>query len=376
MKRIFFLLSLGAVCFEIQAITDLFTRLMKQESIAVERNKQQDASKILIQTAKNDPNMFTRFLKELLTHPCLLLVDEGVNSALAEQLLPGVTMYEDGEDLSLRTEHFIKAQQGYCVILNALSSENNALQQVIQEQKLCYLPVRDLFATLNDAESSNIDMHKIFKLMKRKIHVVCTAAIIPIKVEERRDQYVRALSRVVEFGYHPYIVESCVTGPTYLDDWSKHVLYTQTNDTSLNNKGVNEFTSMLHAFNTWNFNDDDIVVKLTGRYFFQTDEFIRFLEDADDIDCAAKFVTVAAGLPTEVDAVLTGCFAMRFGLFKQMLNFFDYDELEREMLCVEHVVGPYLNKLTENGVTVARRDMLHVEANMFYSHGSSEISYW
>lgn len=376
-----FLCSLVSFCAD-GWVKQLFEHIANQETILYHADQYQQAASSLVQAAESDPNFVTRLFKELMSYPTLLVSNKQEDPSVTGQLFPGASVHEvsQGQEQNLvqAAVHFIYRQQGYCVLLTNLGSQTSLITDFLEHEKIsriCVLPVDEILAACNHETTHNIDVEKIYRLMKRKIHVVCTAAIIPIKADERKMQYIRSLSAINQFGYRPYIIESCVQGRTFLDDWAKQVLYTQTNDSRLQNKGVNEFTSMLHAFNYWEFNDDDIIVKLTGRYVLRSDAFIRFLEDADDVDCAAKFVTVSMG-DNSIDAVLTGCFAMRFNLFKEMLESFDYEKFEREMICVEHAVGPHLNAITEAGVKVVRREKLDVEANMFYSHGSSEISYW
>lgn len=367
-----------SVAAEHHSIAELFQALTQKLPISQVLSLEQARSAYNKQQV--DVHVLSRFLKELATYPCMLLTRSRYDQALVKILFPFAEIVEVSsaetsvEVLIGRVKSFAQMHGGYVVVLTNLDAIGLQIQHVLNRHvsQICHLSVDGLLSTI----SHRVDMTKLGRLMKRKIHILCTAAILPIKYEERKQQYTRALTRVNEFCYKPYIVESCVAGPTFLNDLSSEVLYSLSNNTHLKNKGVNEFVSMIKAFEYWNFNDDDIIVKLTGRYFFQGDAFLRFLEDSLDVDCAAKFVTVPAGPTKGVDAVLTGCFAMRCDLFKRMLTFFDYGWLEREMMCVEHVVGPYLNMLASKGIKVSRQNKLHVEANMFYTQGSDEISYW
>ncbi len=366
---------------ETQWVQDLFRQIIKRKTVLCEKSRFKKKAISLVRSAESDPNMVTRLFKEFTSYPCLLISNKDIDRSVVGQLFPSAIVCAVSSNMGQEFEQkamddFVSAQKEYCVVLTNVGSDALSLPKASQKEGfagVCVLPVDDILAASSGFTPHVMNVEKIFRLMKRRIHVIGTAAIIPTLYEQRKKQYTRAINRIVEFGYHPYIVESCVRGPTFLDGLSKNTLYSKTNNASLKNKGVNEFKSLLYAFNEWPFDDDDIIVKLTGRYFFQMDTLIRFLEDADDVDCAAKFLTVPI---TGVDAVLTGCFAMRFGLFKEMLEFFDYDELESGMVCVEHVVGPYLNNLSKKGYNVMRRQKLDVEANMFYTHGSNEISYW
>lgn len=328
--------------------------------------------------AQTDLNLLSRFLKELAKHPCVLLSPPIANFAVAKELFPQAVSCEAGADSwqnyswEKLAQNFIDAHPGYCVVLTNLGPMSLMLQHKIWQKNphVCLLAVDDLISAINDDRFS-IDIPKLLRLMKRRIHIVCTAALIPMKYERRKNQYIRSFNRLIEFGYHPYIVEPCEQGPTFLEDYSKHLFYSRSNDLSLKNKGINESVSILKAFNAWDFDEHDIIIKLTGRYFFLSDAFIRLLEDNEELMGAAKFEPFY-----NIDAALTGCFALRFDLFKEMLASFDYEKMEKESICIEHEVGPYMNTLAARGFNIARVEVLRVEANMFYTLGSEAISYW
>lgn len=243
------------------------------------------------------------------------------------------------------------------------SCPNEAIEDLLSEEILAI----DIF------DDSLYQEDPVFRFKKQKVHVVCSAALIPHMYEQRKRQYIRSLKRISQLGYQPYVVESCVAGPTFFDEYSSRVFYSRSNDSSLKNKGVNESVSMLKAFEAWNdIDDNDMILKLTGRYYLQSDKILRFLENNPQVDALAKFEKM------ERVSVLTGCFAMKFGLFKEMLRAFDYDKMERELICVEHEVGPYLNMLARQGKKVVRVENLGVEANVFGFIGSHEhdVVYW
>ena len=78
-----------------------------------------------------------------------------------------------------------------------------------------------------------------------QINIVCTAALINEQYEIRKQEYINVTEKIKQFGIMPYIVESCKHGPTFLDSVSDRVWYSQTNDYSLRNKGVNEAKALL-----------------------------------------------------------------------------------------------------------------------------------
>ena len=90
-------------------------------------------------------------------------------------------------------------------------------------------------------------------LIDSKIKIVCTAALIQDNYEQRKEEYIRTLTKLKEFGYETYVFESCTQGPTFLRQYCDHVCYTQTNNPLISNKGVNEARSMVVGFMHYNF---------------------------------------------------------------------------------------------------------------------------
>ena len=64
----------------------------------------------------------------------------------------------------------------------------------------------------------------------------------------------------------PIIVENNGLRETYLDELSCDVVYTTNNVSNFAHKGVNELLDIKEVINKYNIQDDDIVIKLTGRY--------------------------------------------------------------------------------------------------------------
>ena len=105
-----------------------------------------------------------------------------------------------------------------------------------------------------------------------EIKVVYTAALLDSFYEERKIEYLRSLQALRKLHITPYIVESCRTS-SFFDKERAFVFYSQTNDTSLKNKGINEAISLQKAMDYYRFHDEDILIKLTGRYCFLNGHF-------------------------------------------------------------------------------------------------------
>jgi len=189
----------------------------------------------------------------------------------------------------------------------------------------CFFPLK----TITTAQRSKDDLK-----------IVCSAAIIENDYEKRKEEYIKGLSLVKHYGYEPYVIEACKKcGPTFLDDYvlSDRIFYSSVHNSALKNKGVNEAMTMLEGLNYFAFNDDDMIIKVTARYYLVSDYFIKLVENNPTYDV---FVLIA-----ENGYAITGCFAMRYKYFKNMLETLDLTSLEKEFRCLEADVANYIRKI-------------------------------
>ena len=109
----------------------------------------------------------------------------------------------------------------------------------------------------------------------KNINIIFTAALIDNQFEMRKSEYLYSLNRLKSWDYIPYIIESCRRS-SFFDNYSVPVCYAQVNDPNLRNKGVNEAKALQVGLDYFGFSDEDMIVKITGRYFFKM--MIFFLE--------------------------------------------------------------------------------------------------
>lgn len=189
-----------------------------------------------------------------------------------------------------------------------------------------------------------------------EIKFLCTAALINNQYEMRKQEYIDCLEKLINFGYQPFVVESCVQGPTFLDGYAT-VFYSQTNNPRLKNKGVNEAVSMLSSLSYFQFNDDDMIVKLTGRYYFYSDQFLKTITQHPEIDIFIKEFSDGQ--------ICTSCFAIRFKLLKEFLTHIDYNWMERNMVNIERVFARYINRCIAEGASIQKVPLFDLKVNCF-----------
>ncbi len=174
--------------------------------------------------------------------------------------------------------------------------------------------------------------------------ILSTAALIPQKYEDRKIEYINVLEILQNQPLPVYMVESCLQeGPTYLDYYCKNVFYANCNDSQLKNKGVNEAKAMLAALQYFAFDDETIIIKVTGRYPFRDFSFINTILNNQLNDAFVKY--------DRNGQVYTGCFAMRCKHMKNMLARLDLVKMEKQMINIEAEVARYIkNKIPYNEV--------------------------
>lgn len=111
---------------------------------------------------------------------------------------------------------------------------------------------------------------------------------------------------------------------SYLDVF-KHtydvdIVYTSNNRLDTKHKGICELDTINYAMNLYNVQDDDIVIKQTGRYCMcdenPTHFFSNVVTHINDYDCFIKFYNIATQEYDENDTTM-GLYAMRVKYLKR-----------------------------------------------------------
>ena len=111
------------------------------------------------------------------------------------------------------------------------------------------------------------------------------------------------------------VVENNGIENTYLDehlkDFNCDIVYTKNNSYNCTHKGNNELLDIKHIIQKYDIKDDDIVIKLTGRYKILTNSFFNLImNNCDNYDAFVKFFNVCTKEFMFGDCVL-GLFAIK-----------------------------------------------------------------
>lgn len=177
------------------------------------------------------------------------------------------------------------------------------------------------------------------------IYLILTASLknrIASSVSENRiERYKYAIHKtlnyVPEFVY-PIIVENTHNNnePSQLENCFNHngkpidIIYTDHGHLNMKNKGVNEWLDIEYIIKQYNMKDNDIIIKLTGRYCLLSNRFIKEIEKTNkEKDVWLRFMNASTGDDDPYDCIL-GCYAARVSSLRYLswswMNLFESPE--------------------------------------------------
>ena len=173
------------------------------------------------------------------------------------------------------------------------------------------------------------------------IKIILSTALIDdnISVTNRMNEYKECFEIIKNLGYDFSIVETVAEKSDFLEKYSNNVIYTNVNG-SYKNRGTNYVNSFSKFLNESTYNDDDIIIHITGRYPLIDDSFfINCLNlDINKIGCFKKDTW---------DQFYLFLYAMRFKHLKILLNSIDVDYMEKNMINLEMI---FSNKIPHENV--------------------------
>ena len=115
------------------------------------------------------------------------------------------------------------------------------------------------------------------------------------------------------------IVENGNNNVSYLDDLECEVVYTNNNKYKFEHKGQNELMDIKCVIEKYDIQDDDIIIKLTGRYkILNTDFFDDVILNQINYDAFIKFYNVCTKqYCNNLDDCVLGLFALKCKFIKK-----------------------------------------------------------
>jgi hypothetical protein len=177
---------------------------------------------------------------------------------------------------------------------------------------------------------------------------------------ERKQQYSIAITeslRHLPAGIQPIIVENNGLRSTFLDDITHQgekvpIVYTNNNQFPSKSKGVNEAMDIKEVIQKMNIQDDDMIIKLTGRYRIMSSVFLEeVLQKEKEYDAFVKFFGTCSLQYEQFDCIL-GCYAIRAKFMKlfQPLSIDNYPSAEIAFARYVRFCGAKLKEMKEIGL--------------------------
>jgi hypothetical protein len=159
------------------------------------------------------------------------------------------------------------------------------------------------------------------------IYLIITSSIIDKDAcskkddEFRKSTYLNSIRRTLEHipsHITPILVENNGKRETYLDGLGISVFYTENNNRPLYiHKALNELDDIKDVIKHFNIQDEDTIIKLTGRYYLYHPYFFNLVSEcAQDYDVFMKFLNVSSMQYDDDDCVM-GLYAMRCKYLKR-----------------------------------------------------------
>jgi hypothetical protein len=131
----------------------------------------------------------------------------------------------------------------------------------------------------------------------------------------RQNRYIESIQQLLKLidndkTIKVIIVENNGFRKTFLDDLNCDICYTNNNNLHLRHKGENELLDIKHVINQYKIQDDDVIIKLTGRYKLLNLNFINLVKANNNLDAFVKFFNVCTKR-YEFDDCVLGLFAIK-----------------------------------------------------------------
>ena len=173
------------------------------------------------------------------------------------------------------------------------------------------------------------------------LYFLITTCLIFNNCPIRQQQYINGITQLQKViaklnitNYKIIIIENNGDRNTFLNLLNCEVFYTNNNSIDTTNKGIKELKDIIDCIYQYNIQDDDFIVKMTGRYVLNDDsEFMNVIKDIHNTNykCVIKYgsyLDVGSTNRRREDSI-TGLIGMSCFYVKKI-------DVPGEYVCVEH----------------------------------------
>lgn len=175
-------------------------------------------------------------------------------------------------------------------------------------------------------------------IVENKLRIVITTALIDdvdrLGISKRIQHYIEQLDNLKELNLleYCYVIETVSTDTSLFEKYipKERIHCSNVNNLTYKNRGSNEVVAMLTSLPTFKFNDDDMIIKLTGRYLLVDNYFI------DKVKYSESDILYRKADDTQV---FTFLYAMRYKILYDTLQQCDIVEMENTMINIEKLLS-------------------------------------
>jgi len=167
--------------------------------------------------------------------------------------------------------------------------------------------------------------------------------------EGRKTLYIKCIQQALKFANRldikTIIVENNGKRETYLDTLGCDVVYTESNLANTYNKAFNELSDIQEVMRLYKIDNNDMVIKLTGRYLLLNDMFFNMVSSTD-ADVCLRYFNIWSNLPSSTECIL-GLYAIRAKYLKMFrLTGFYSGEVEFALFIQQHIPQDKIQKMS------------------------------
>jgi len=159
------------------------------------------------------------------------------------------------------------------------------------------------------------------------LYFIVTTSLF-INCDLRKLEYITGINKLKQIifnlkikNYKIIIMENNNNKYTFLNTLNCITFYTANNFLRTKNKGYKELKDILDCINKFNINDNDFIVKMTGRYILEPDsEFMNVIKNIDNTkyDCVIKYGSYFNPVNYKMNDCITGLIGMTSGYIKKI----------------------------------------------------------
>ena len=177
-------------------------------------------------------------------------------------------------------------------------------------------------------------------------HLIITTAIIPKAIclstlgysyEQRMNDYKQSFEYALKLKdkFDSITIIETVSKEKVVElEESDIKVYYSNFDNSFVNKGLNEMFHIQDFLNNSNIDDNDLIIKLSGRYLIINENILNI-----NLDIIAKYDGDIYGLNKGVHTFL---FGFKKKLFNEFINFLDVKKHNYDLTCIEWLVKDFI----------------------------------